>query len=1015
MNGVDLSMRRTSLVALLACVAACAHDERRPANVQAPEARASSVRAPAAPPQYLVADPGPRQTATIVDLGPSTLGLTVDRTRVVVGRGEPRVAVEQADAPLTFAFRLPERFGGGFLFTTEATVYRADTFDGVLHPVAHLPDPIQDVSFAPKSILVRTRNGERWSIGLPSGDRVAIQPLGAADVEALDDGRAIAFTDQGAVYTSTDHGARWTDVTSVVRSAPTGVRRIGGDVWLLESTGGALRLESDGRLSAFDKAPDEKPAEIRAKDPRWRGRDSPLRTAFRSGAAIDDSTAIVLEAGDLVRVDVHTGDIVSVLPGRAPPDAQCDAVPAGGDVLFACNARGSGGGFTSNQGSAFVVSHTTTGDSPILEQTFGGAGQFFASDDGGLAFAGPCSAGSAVSNPELAVCVRQLGGSWEELDLSTLTGDAGSAPSDLRVVRWIPRADGRVVAIVSEPSWAIVDPRTGSSTPLPPEARDLVERSGLPYSSVHRKRYIVRMGTPTVDATWTSVPGGFRGWVHQGGTVEVTEDGRVTRSGYAFEGIVGGAFAVARTKEGRLFQTSDHGGTWVEVAGPPGAMGIELRSCTTAGCDLGAFYRVGWNARPPRPEADVVHAAAAPSVKRAPKLELSCRPQGAAVAKGIASTTGDGQDLGLGATRMPVVPDGSDYSLVRSPLSRMINAVRDVPAVAEEPPPRAILSGYQAFREGDALVIQGPNKSVNAARRPIAYVPGFDPSGRVARTSFGLGDVFTAARTVGLTMDDLSEDVADTGNVILVTPADPNAISDIALANERGLVVVARNERVRIGIRQPQNDDRIISAVALDRDETAFLDVEASGVMHVFKIGPGGVQDLFDLNAASNDIEYSPANPDALAVNARGDLAILRTPSGSDPASSLDPAYVVTPSGSTTALAPWSDLLLADDPACKSDPGGWRTTLQVIAPWIAVTSPDLRVDPSPMLARVRWSPTRVCLEGLEARLPNVTVRVGPESHPVATYLVSKNGVFARVGIGEGVEWRQSLECSLKRP
>ncbi len=42
------------------------------------------------------------------------------------------------------------------------------------------------------------------------------------------------------------------------------------------------------------------------------------------------------------------------------------------------------------------------------------------------------------------------------------------------------------------------------------------------------------------------------------------------------------------------------------------------------------------------------------------------------------------------------------------------------------------------------------------------------------------------------------------------------------------------------------------------------------------------------------------------------------------------------------ALAPWSSLRLSDDPACK-DPG-WRTTLQVIAPWIRVATPELRVE-----------------------------------------------------------------------
>lgn len=1019
MTSRRLAMRRLGSFALFVCAISCAHEERRAVTVQTPEMRSSAPQSPALPPQYLVADPGGRvTTSSAVALGPTTFGITVDKARVVIGgRGEPRVAVEETEQALHLALRIPSRFGGGFLFTTEHMIYRAEGFETALRPIARVPETIQDVSFLPKGILVRTKNGERWALGLGAGERIAIEPLGAADVEALDDGRALAFSDQGTVFASTDHGAHWSDVTASVRSSPTGVRQLGGELWLLESSGGALRLETDGRMSAFDKPPDEKPLEIRTKDPRWHGRDTPLRTAFHSGAAIDESTALILEGGDLVRVDVHTGDVLQVLPGRAPPDAQCDAVASGGDVLFACNARGGGAMYVPGQGAAFVVSHTTSGDNPTVEQSFAAGGQFYASDDGGLAFAGPCGPVSPNGSPELTVCVRQPGGSWEEHDLSSMSADAGSGV-DPRVVRWIPRADGRVVAIVSEPAWAIVDPRSGVSTPLPPEARDVIERSGLPPNVHFYKRRYVRMGDSSIDATWSASPtGGYRGWIKPGGSVELSEDGRITRSAYQFESIVGGAFALGRTKEGRVFQTTDHGASWVEVAGPPGATGMELRGCTTAGCDLGAFYRVGWAARPPRPEPEPTKAAVPPDVRRAPRLELSCRPQGAASSRGINTTSGDGADLGLGASRVAVVPDGSDWAMIRNVVARtIVSPLRDPPSGGDSDTSlvRALFTGYQASREGDAIVIMGPNKNVSAARRTITYVPGFDPSGRIGRTSFGLAEVFAAGRAVGLGIDDLAEDMADSGMGILVTPSDPTAVSDVAYNNERGLVIAVRSDRTRVVIRQPQNDNRVLSAVALEKDETAFLEVESSGILHVFKIGPRGTSDLFDLNATSNDAAYAPANPDALAVNARGELAVLRTPSGSDPASAVDPAYVVSPAANATALAPWSELRFADDPACKSDTTGWRATLQVIAPWIAVSTPELRVDPGPMVARVKWSPSRVCLEGFEVRAPNAQIRVGTEVKSVATWLVAKGSTFARVGIGEGVEWRQALECTIKK-
>jgi hypothetical protein len=166
-----------------------------------------------------------------------------------------------------------------------------------------------------------------------------------------------------------------------------------------------------------------------------------------------------------------------------------------------------------------------------------------------------------------------------------------------------------------------------------------------------------------------------------------------------------------------------------------------------------------------------------------------------------------------------------------------------------------------------------------------------------------------------------------------------------------------------------------------------------------------------------NDTSFYPANPDALALGPKNELAIIRTGSGSDPASSHDPALLLVPAMPPAALAPWSTLRLPDDPACKEP--GWRTTLQVIAPWVRVTTPELRVDDMPMVARVRWSDKRVCLEGLEVKLPDVTVRApgpsGSDSLHVASWLVARGSTFARVAIGEGVEWRQPLECSLVAP
>ena len=1007
-------------IAVASAAAACGHGGSGGAPSHPPDPRAAVGGPAAGPAQYVVADPSARSNVVALPLGSAALGLIVDKTRIVVGRGEPHVGSDIPEAPLAGVRPIPSRLGGGFLFWTENDVYRADAFDAPLRPLARFADGIQNMSLAPKFALVRTGNGERWALGLPSGERVALEPLGASDVEGLDDGRALAFNDQGAAFSSMDGGAHWTDITTQIKSSPTRVAVIEGELWLYESSGGALRLEPDGQLSSFDKQPPEKPAEMRARDPRWRGTEAPLRVAFQTGASIDDSTAILVEQGDIVRVDVHTGEIVSVLGGKLPPDARCEAVPTANDVLFACVTRGSQ---QSSGPSAFVVSHTLSGDAPTIEQTFQTPAQFYASDDGGLAIAAPC--GGVVANAQdHGVCVRQPGGVWQDSDVTALAGDGGA--SDVNIARWIPRADGHAVAVVLDPTPGIYDPRTGQLAAVEPGARDVLAQGLVPGYARYRKHMgggimASGMGVNLVDWSWSFSPSGsLRGWQRHGGIVEVSDEGKVTRSPYSFDLVAAGAFALGRTQDGRYYQSTDHGASWTEVAGPPsGASAGDLRACSTAGCDLGGFYRVGWAVRPPRVEAPLAPAKLAPAIRRTRPVEMSCRPAGAARVTVLPRTGSSPEDLALGNSRLPVAGERNELAFIRNTIPRsIVNPLHRVQSGdSDNPALRAMLTGFGTSKDGDAIEVMGPNKSASALRRNFWFVPPFDPSAPVKKAVFAMSEVLAAGRAAGLTNDEiLSDDMTETGNVVPVTPADPAAAGELAFHNERGLLVRVRvNERVKIAMRPPQNEGVVVSGVALSNDESAFLEVESTGVGHVFKLNASGITDLFDISPTATDAMFYPANPDALAVGPRGELAIVRTGSGSDPASSNDPALLLVSAMPPVALAPWSSLRLADDPSCKEP--GWRTTLQAIAPWIRVTTPELRApDEMPMIARVKWSDKRVCLEGFEVKLPDVTVRApGPtssESLKVASWLVARGTTYARVAVSDGLEWRQPLECTV---
>ncbi|HSO30984.1 MAG TPA: hypothetical protein VLT33_00670 [Labilithrix sp.] len=1009
---------------LLGLASACGHGGAVPAAPPRGLDGHAAAGGSAGPAQYVVADPSARGNVVALALGGgASLGLVVDKTRIVIGRGEPHVGVDLPDQPIAGAARIPGRFGGGFLFWTDTAVYRSDAFDGPLKPIAKTPDSIQVISFAPKFLLVRTRNGERWALGIPSGERMPIDPLGAADVEGLDDGRALAFNDQGAAFSSTDHGAHWNDVTSQVKSSPARIAVVDDEIWLFESSGSGLRLEPDGQLSSFDKQPVEKPPEMRAQDPRWRGAEAPLRMAFHAGATIDENTAIVVEQGDIVRVDVHTGEIAGIVPGKLPPDAHCEAVPTANDVLFACVSRGAG---PSGSGvpSAFVVSHTLSGDAPTVEQTFAGVAQFYGSDDGGLAFAAPCNA-SAAGTPDHTVCVRQPGGAWQDYDLSALTGDAGAG--DVTVARWVPRADGRAVAVLVDPTPGIYDPRTGTLVAVEPSGRDVLGQGLAPsYARVRRRLgggFSSVDGTSLVDWSWSfSATGSLRGWQRHGGIVEIADDGKVTRSPYSFDLVASGPFALGRTAEGRFYQSTDHGGTWVEVAAPPsGSASGDLRACSTAGCDLGGFYRVGWAVRPPRIETAPTAARPAPEVRRTRPIEIACRPAGPAQSRILARTANSPDDLGLGNNRLPVAGERNEIAFVRNTIARTIaHPLHEAPSGDSDTPSlRGMLSGFGTTNDGAVIEVAGPNKSPSALRRGLSFVPAFDPAAPVKRATLAMSEVLAVGRAAGMTNDEiLSDDMTESGNVIMVTPHDASAASDLAFQNTRGLIaLVHANERTKLAMRPSQNEGTIISGVGLGGDEAAFLELESSGVGHVFRIGGGGVTELFDVNPTANDTAFYPANPDSLAVGPRGDLAIIRVGSGSDPASAQDPALLLVPALPAVALAPWSTLRLADDPACKEP--GWRTTLQVIAPWIRTSTPELRVEDLPMIARVKWSDKRVCLEGVEVKLPDVSVRApgssGADLLKVGSWLVSRGSTFARIAIADGVEWRQPLECTFATP
>ena len=229
----------------------------------------------------------------------------------------------------------------------------------------------------------------------------------------------------------------------------------------------------------------------------------------------------------------------------------------------------------------------------------------------------------------------------------------------------------------------------------------------------------------------------------------------------------------------------------------------------------------------------------------------------------------------------------------------------------------------------------------------------------------------------------------------------------------------------------------------MSADDFAYLEVTSTGQASVVRVTPAGAIDVMDLPAPAAESDY-PLNVDALAIGASGELGVIRLPSGAEPASALDPALLLVPGQAASALAPWSTIVTADDPSCKSDPSGWRATIQTAESWLRLVGPSFDPPPdAPMLARVRWNNARVCVEAVEVRAPDVHVSTastpvrppverGATAQPwegsVESWVVAKfasapspasasasapsAAVASRVGIISGVEVRQPLSCAL---
>jgi hypothetical protein len=913
--------------------------------------------------------------------------------RVALRSELPSVAQDVAESPLIGGERLPQAWGGGFLFWSNNAIYSSKTFLSELRPIMGARGRIASVSFGPGFALIRQSDGDRWAWDPVAGKRTRIDPPGLVDIAASADGRVAAVLEGARLLTSIDAGKTWRDGTARAQPWPSTLLADQDGVWIGVGVAGALRLEKDGTLTDFSAIP--KPSEP-VKDARWTPNESPLERAVRKGVVFDNATAVVEVSGAVARIDVRTGALIDTTRRVLPPDMECECLRLGPEVLIACR----------NQQSS-VVASLRPGADPVVEMTFARRA-VFASAGANLLVDGPCD--GAEKTPGI-VCVRR-GGLWSQLDASDAfdRGDAGpdkSGEHRWEVSRWIPDEVQGAIGIVVRPKFGFLHARYHAFL----ECAD-----GCPARHVDG---LARASSDDViDRTWVVTgEGTLRGWTRDG-AVTVAFDGTVRPSAYRFPSVRGvGNRGLAWDRDGRVWQSEDRGDSWKEVLGPPSNNGShDPMACSDVGCQLGPWIRVGWTPDAPVPTPPPARVRT-PALIRAPQLpRLLCTGTGEArsAVRSADENPTVSQDTGLGA-RLILRTQGETRYFRSSHGLGPIHPIVGMDATA---------FGMTAILHAKTpRVVDGPlgptpeRQDVLENTYTWWYAEPFEPSAQIKTSSLRLRQMAEAAGPMRPALLTLSED-SDKPAVPVLGIA-PGKSGGMLLGMEGSLwtwVRPAQAQPISILAFGPEITEpgEVVSAAATADDRVTMLAVTTDGSSKAIELEKGKARILFFLPPPPKPSLY-PGNADALAVHPKAGLAVIRTPSGSEPATREDPAWLLRSNDAPVALAPWSTLATAEAPECASDTEGYRAILQMPKAWLDVRNASAPVAESRgMLAIVRWSPTRVCLEAVIAAADTIEVR----STQVPTNYVVKftdKPAAARVGITLGAEYRSGQSCTLQRP
>lgn len=549
-----------------ACSApAVAPPASRPAASVAPPGPDRSLRAVYRQSPEMVADRLARGSAVQLDDG--HLGLAESPRVIVKGDTAIARAMDAPTKPMEQVVAVPARFGGGFVFATQDSLFWSESFLGALRPLRRAA--VKSLMIGPHGVVADV-GGQLRGIAIPSGQLTDVGVVGARRLGQDRDGSFVASLWNGHELRSVD-STTWNDVTP-----------------------------PDARERA--SMPASPPT------PSTPGTPPTLTQAMAYGVNAD-GVAVVAGQEAIFGVDLTSGRVTARVPNPMPAHHLCPGVRHGEDVLFVCAT-----GAPDYRPYVLRIPASLAGP-PIIEHVFRKNGAVTASDTGDLAYAGSCD-----GEPEApAVCVRTAEGAWVERSVDPALARRG--------IRWVPAGgDGDAVGLLFDgdavgeelrlyPERAITQPQY---RPLPGLGRVSAKTGAVTVwtKSVPVNRVDVG-ASPRIDSLWTLTPdGGLRGWqqaiLRIQGAVEIDARGETTQLATEYEGTeferisAHGAWAIAR-RASTFFESIDHGRSWTIVEPPPSTSAFTSEVCWAVGCSIDSWLRLGWTmshapvAQPPEP------------------------------------------------------------------------------------------------------------------------------------------------------------------------------------------------------------------------------------------------------------------------------------------------------------------------------------------------------------------------------------------------------------------------------